>query len=47
MGKGDNRRPSQVPQKTFNDNFDKIFNTKKLPDKDANNVKQINSSKHQ
>lgn len=28
-GKGSKRRPSQVDKKTFDDNFDKIFKTRK------------------
>lgn len=30
MGKGDWRRPSQVPKQVFEDNFEAVFGTKKL-----------------
>jgi len=29
MGKGDNRRPSQIPIKQYNKNWDKIFHPNK------------------
>jgi len=28
-GKGDKRRPKDIPEKKFNDNWDAIFNKKK------------------
>ena len=35
-GKGSGRRPQKVPQKQFDDNWDRIFNKKKPKDKKAN-----------
>lgn len=31
MGKGDTRRPSKIDRKTFEDNWDKVFNKKPEP----------------
>jgi hypothetical protein len=33
MSKGDNRRPTQVPAKQVEDNWDKIFSAKKKKEK--------------
>lgn len=31
MGKGDGRRPTAVPEQTFQDAWDRVFGTKKRP----------------
>ena len=44
-GKGSKQRPTQVPRKQFEDNWDKIFNNKERKDKDANTRTRDSSSR--
>ena len=44
-GKGSKQRPTQIPRKQFEDNWDKIFNNKQRKDENANTGKNNNPSK--
>lgn len=44
-GKGSQQRPTQVPRKQFEDNWDKIFNKKEKGDSNANTRTRDSSSR--